>query len=319
MSGGTVSAHIFAEVSQAGSRLMLKTIRQTFTEFLQDECPRLAAAMAYYAIFSLPALLVLVVAIAGLVADGEQVGRRLTTFFEQSLGREGAEQIETMLLQSGQSGSGWWGSLVGLLLLLVGASGVLTELQTALNRVWGVQPDEERGGLRGFVMKRVLSLGMVLGIAFLLLVSLVLSWLLGEFGGWMRGWLPKWLSGRVLQGLDVVGSLLVIALLFAAMLKFLPDVRLAWRDVWPGALLSAVLFTLGKYALSVYLTWSDVTSAYGAAGSLALVMLWIYYSAMIFFLGAEFSQVLATSGGRRFAPEPGARVGASKASGRGTS
>ncbi|MCU0880541.1 MAG: YihY/virulence factor BrkB family protein [Pirellulaceae bacterium] len=195
---------------------MFQTIRQTLTEFSQDECPRLAAAMAYYAIFSLPALLVLVVAIAGVAADGEQVGRRLTTFFEQSLGQKGAEQIDTMLLEASQSGRGWWGSAVGIVLLLVGATGVLAELQTALNRVWGVQPADELGGLRGFVTKRVLSLGMVLGIAFLLLVSLVLSWLLGEFGGWMRGWLPKWLSGGVLEGLDVVGSLLVIALLFAA-------------------------------------------------------------------------------------------------------
>jgi membrane protein len=295
---------------------MLRTIRQTLTEFSQDECPRLAAAMAYYAIFSLPALLVLVVAVAGIVADGEQVGRRLTTFFQESLGQAGAKQIETMLSQASQSGRGWWGSLVGLAMLVVGATGVLVELQTALNRVWGVQPADERGGVRAFLMKRVLSLGMVLGIAFLLLISLVLSWLLGEFGGWMRGWLPTWLSGGVLQGLDVVGSLLVIALLFAAMLKFLPDVRLSWRDVGPGALLSAVLFTVGKYGLSVYLTWSDVTSAYGAAGSLALVMLWIYYSAMIFFLGAEFTQVLATASGRRLAPEPGARLAMSKTSSR---
>jgi membrane protein len=295
---------------------MLRAIRQTLTEFSQDECPRLAAAMAYYAIFSLPALLVLVVAIAGMVADGEQVGRRLTTFFEQSLGEKGAEQIQTMLSEASQSGRGWLGSAIGVALLLVGATGVLAELQTALNRVWGVQPADERGGVRGFVMKRVLSLGMVLGIAFLLLVSLVLSWLLGEFGGWMRGWLPKSLSGGVLEALDVVGSLLVIALLFAAMLKFLPDVRLSWRDVFPGALLSAVLFTLGKYALSVYLTYSDVTSAYGAAGSLALVMLWIYYSAMIFFLGAEFTQVLATASGRPVAPEPGARLAMSKTSNR---
>lgn len=295
---------------------MFQTIRQTLAEFSQDECPRLAAALAYYAVFSLPALLVLVVAVAGIVADGEQVGRRLTSFFEETLGAEGAEQIETMLVEARQNGRGWWASALGGVVLLVGATGVLAELQTALNRVWGVQLVDERGGLRGLVMKRVLSLGMVLGIAFLLLISLVLSWLLGELGGWLRGWSPRWLSRGVLQGLDVVGSLLAIAMLFAAMLKFLPDVRLSWRDVWPGALLSAVLFTLGKYALSVYLSWSDVTSVYGAAGSLALVMLWIYYSAMIFFLGAEFTQVLTAESGRQWEPEPGCRVaGAPKSSG----
>ena len=296
---------------------MVRTLRQTLTEFSQDECPRLAAALAYYAVFSLPALLVLVVAVAGMVADGEQVGRRLTTFFQESLGAEGAEQIDTMLREASQNGRGWWATAVGGVVLLVGATGVLAELQTALNRIWGVQPADERGGLGGLVMKRMLSLGMVLGIAFLLLISLVLSWLLGELGGWLRSWSPQWISSGVLQGLDVVGSLLVIALLFAAMLKFFPDVKLWWHDVWPGALLSAVLFTLGKYALSVYLSWSNVTSAYGAAGSLALVMLWIYYSAMIFLLGAEFTQVLTAERGRRVDPEPGSRVADSSKSSRG--
>jgi membrane protein len=269
---------------------MVRTLRQTLTEFSQDECPRLAAALAYYAVFSLPALLVLVVAIAGMVADGEQVGRRLTTFFQESLGAEGAEQIDTMLREASQNGRGWWATAVGGVVLLAGATGVLGELQTALNRIWGVQPADERGGLGGLVM---------------------------TLGGWLRSWSPQWISSGVLQGLDVVGSLLVIALLFAAMLKFFPDVKLWWHDVWPGALLSAVLFTLGKYALSVYLSWSNVTSAYGAAGSLALVMLWIYYSAMIFLLGAEFTQVLTAERGRRLDPEPGSQVADSPKSSRG--
>lgn len=285
---------------------MFRVLRQTASEFVQDECPRLAAALAYYAIFSLPALLALVVAVASFFAEGEQVSGRLMTFFEDSLGPAGTKQIETILKHAQQPGQGWWGWLVGLAVLVFGATGVLLELQTALNRVWGVKPDEEQGGVRALVLKRVLSLTMVLGIAFLLLVSLVVSWLLSEFGDLLHRYSPDWLSAGAIRTIDVIASLSIIAALFAALLKYLPDARLAWRDVLPGAILTALLFGMGKYALSLYLAYSNVTSAYGAAGSLALVLLWIYYSAMIFFFGAEFTQVLSTRRGRPIEPEPGA-------------
>jgi membrane protein len=136
----------------------------------------------------------------------------------------------------------------------------------------------------------------------------VVSWLLNELGSVLHRWSPDWLSAGAIQAIDLVASLAIIAALFAALLKYLPDARLAWRDVLPGAALAAVLFGAGKYALSAYLAYSDVTGAYGAAGSLALVLLWIYYSAMIFFLGAEFTQVLATRRGRSAAPEDGAKL-----------
>jgi membrane protein len=297
---------------------MFSVLRQTAKEFVQDECPRLAAALAYYAIFSLPALLVLVVAIASFFADSDRVSGRLTTFFEDAMGQAGAEQIGTMLQQAGTSNRGWWGTLAGLAMLVVGATGVLLELQTALNRVWGVKPNAEQGGARAFVMKRALSLAMVLGIAFLLLVSLVVSWLLSEFGNLLERWAPDWLSAGAIQLIDVVASLTIIAALFAALLKYLPDARLSWRDVLPGAALTAVLFGAGKYGLSLYLAYSDVTSAYGAAGSLALVLLWTYYSAMIFFFGAEFTQVLSTRRGRTIKPEPGAIITESGAESKGS-
>jgi len=285
---------------------MWRVLRQTFTEFFEDECPRLAAALAYYAVFSLPALLVLIVAVAGLFANQEQVSGRLSSYIEQTMGEAGAQQIQTILKQAGQPGRGLVGSIVGLATLVAGATGVLLELQTALNRAWGVEPDPRQGGFKSFVMKRALSLAMVLGIAFLLLVSLVASWLLSEFSGLVRQWAPGWMSQSVVHALDVAASLALITFLFAALLKYLPDVRLAWSDVWAGAVLTSFLFVAGKFALSTYLAVSDPTSAFGAAGSLALVLLWIYYSAMIFFLGAEFTQVLAKSRGKRPAPEPGA-------------
>jgi membrane protein len=287
-----------------------QVIRQTLTEFVADECPRLAAALAYYAIFSLPALLVLIVALAGLFADREQVTGRLTSYMQQTMGETGARQVQTMLQQASQPGRGLVGSLVGLVTLVAGATGVLLELQTALNRAWGVEPDPQQGGVRAFLWKRTLSLAMVLGIAFLLLVSLVASWLLSEFRVLVHQWSPDWMSRPVVQAIDVVTSLAIITLLFAALLKYLPDARLAWADVWAGAVLTSLLFVAGKFALGTYLSVSDPTSAFGAAGSLALVLLWIYYSAMIFFLGAEFTQVLAKSRGKRPEPEAGAHEAA---------
>jgi membrane protein len=192
-----------------------------------------------------------------------------------------------------------------MIVLLVGASGVLLELQTALNRAWGVQP-EPHGGWRLFILKRVFSLGMLLGIAFLLLASLVASWLLAEFGAWIDAHAPAGLSSRVIWALNATLSLSIITLLFAAILKFVPDAQIAWSDVWAGAIATSVLFVLGKFGLGVYFSYADPTSAFGAAGSLALLLLWIYYSAMILFLGAEFTQVLAKSRGRRIVPETGA-------------
>lgn len=285
---------------------MLNVLRQTFSEFVQDECPRLAAALAYYAIFSLPALLVLVVAIAGFFVDKEQASGRLTTYMQQTMGETGAKQIKTMLEQAGKPGQGLIGSIVGIVTLCAGATGVLLELQTALNRAWGVEPDPNQGGIKTFVMKRALSLGLVLGIAFLLLVSLVASWLLSEFRHIIHQWSPVWMSQWVVHTIDVAASLALITLLFAVLLKYLPDVSLAWSDVWAGAVLTSLLFVAGKIGLSMYLAYSDPTSAFGAAGSLALVLLWIYYSAMIFFLGAEFTQVLARSRGKQPKPQSGA-------------
>ena len=290
---------------------MIKILRQTVTEFNQDECPRLAAALAYYAIFALPALLAVVVAIASFFASREDVSGRLHAFFAENMGEKGAAQIQTMLQHASKSGEGIWGSVVSGVLLVVGATGVLVELQTALNRAWGVKPDESKGGIKAFIMKRVLSFAMVLGIAFLLLISLVVSWWLNEFGHLLEQWSPDWVSSWVVKVIDVLASSSVIAALFAVMLKYLPDAKLTWRDVLPGALLTTLLFVVGKYAISLYLSYSNVTSAYGLAGSLALVLLWIYYSAMIFFFGAEFTQVWASNRGRHIAPEAGARTSAS--------
>jgi membrane protein len=284
---------------------MLNLLKSTFTEFWNDECPRLAASLAYYALFALPALLVLVVSVAGMFANRQDVVERVQQYTEQAMGQRGAEQVTGILEHASKPGQGIASWLISIVLLVVGATGVLAELQTALNRAWRVKPDPNQG-IKAMLLKRVISLCIVLGIAALLVASLGVSWLLAEFSNVAEQRAPGWISPGLLRLVDQLMSLAILTLVFAATFKFLPDAQLAWTDVWVGAFITALLFVIGKVLLGLYLAWSDPTSAYGAAGSLALVLVWIYYSGMIYFLGAEFTQVYARSRGRRVAPETGA-------------
>jgi membrane protein len=287
---------------------MWSIISRTFREFIDDECPRLAAALAYYTFFSLPALLVAIVYVGGtLVHDQPAVQERLISHFEETMGREGAEQITTIIKHATNrqySGIGW---VVGTVMLVLGATGALTELQTALNRAWHVEPDPSQGGVWQFLTKRLLSLTMVLGIAALVTASLAISWGLSAFGDWLNAHPSTPLRSEIIGWLHGAVSLAVITVLFATILKYLPDAHIDWSDVWLGAAVTALLFWLGQSVLGLYFTYSKPTSAYGAAGSLALVLLWMYYSAMIFFLGAEFTQVLASARGKYNPPRRGAR------------
>jgi membrane protein len=283
-------------------------LSQTFREFVEDECPRLAASLAYYTFFSLPALLVAIVYIAGLLVDRGDVEDRLRSHFEETIGTSGADQMTAILKNASQPKQSLPGWIVGMGMLLLGATGALQELQTALNRAWHVEPDPRQGGVRQFLFKRLLSLILLLGIAILLIASLALSWGLAAFGQWIDAHPSVWLSSQVVGWLHTGLSVAVITLLFAALLRFLPDAHVDWSDVWIGAVVTALLFWLGQWVLRLYLTWSAPTSAYGAAGSLALVLLWIYYSALIFFFGAEFTHVLSQRRGKHTAPARGARA-----------
>lgn len=285
---------------------MWTVIKTTFDEFQKDECPRLAASLAFYTVFSLPALLIAVVTIAG-VWGKDKARERLNDHISETVSPEVGQQLATILEEPEKKGAlGTW--LTGFAVLLLGATGALAEVQTALNRVWGVKPDPSQSFWKTYIWKRVFSLGILLAIAFLLLVSLVISYVLAEFGRWFAANGPEWLSSSMMRALHTLVSFTIITLLFGTILLYLPDVRLSWRDVWPGAILTTLLFTLGKSGLSVYLAWSNPASAYGAAGSIVLILIWIYYSAMILFLGAEFTQVLSARRGKKVAPEPGAVV-----------
>jgi membrane protein len=283
---------------------MFELSKATFRNFMRDECPRMAAALSYYTVISLPALLILLVVIAGTVLEPEAVQGRLMQEIRGALGSEGAAQIQTMLESAERPGSG--GGITTLLTvgaLVFGATGAFVQLQHALNTAWNVKRDPEAGALLGLVLKRLLSFGMILVIAFLLLVSMVLSALLSAAGGLVAARLPGEVGAVALWVMELGLSLLVITGLFTAIYKILPDAHVSWSDVWRGALVTAALFVAGKSLLGVYISRSDPGSAYGAAGSLAVVLIWIYYSSMIALLGAEFTQAYAVRRGSGIEPD----------------
>ena len=280
-------------------------VKDTVSEIGDDDVASLSAAIAYYTIFSLPPLLVILVAVAGVWFGPDQVQEALTGQVGGLAGEGAAREIRTMIENAGDVGEGTAGKLVGGFLLFVGASGAFGQLQKALNRAWDVRP-APGGGIRQLVFKRLLSFGMVLTIAFLLLVSLALSAALSALGDQVDGLLPGGVPAAVWQLADTAVSVGIITLLFAALFVLLPDAKVAWRDVWLGAGVTALLFTLGKWAIGFYLGRSDPGSAFGAAGSLALLLVWIYYTALILLAGAEFTQVWACRFGTRIVPEKGA-------------
>ncbi|HEY3569255.1 MAG TPA: YihY/virulence factor BrkB family protein [Thermoanaerobaculia bacterium] len=274
-------------------------IKDSFKEWQKDGALDLGAALAYYAIFSLAPLLLVALAVAGLLWDRGQIQSQLIGQVQGLMGPQGAQAVQTMLANAGQHGKGVIATVLALVTILFGATGVFVQLQNALNKIWNVEAKPGLG-IWSFVKTRLISFGMVLGIGFLLLVSLVISTAVSALGKWATGLMPG--SETLMQVVTFVVSFAFITLLFAMMFKFLPDVEIGWRDVWVGAVAMALLFTLGKFLIGLYLGKSSVASTYGAAGSLVIVLLWIYYSSQILFLGAEFTQVYATRYGSQIKP-----------------
>jgi len=279
-------------------------VKQAVSEWFDQSISRLGAALAFYTFFSIAPLFVIVLAIAGLWFGEEAARRELFSQVSGLVGSEGGEAIQALVSAARKPTTGVWATVIASATLFVGATGVFVQLQDALNSIWGVRRKPGRG-VRNFIKDRVLSFALIIGIGFLLLVSLVLSAALSALGNYMTGLLPA--QETLWQGINFVISFVVITLLFAMIFKVLPDVKIAWRDVWTGALLTALLFNLGKYLLGLYLGRSSVTSAYGAAGSLVVVLLWVYYSAQILFFGAKFTQIYSARHGSRREPVPGAK------------
>ena len=286
---------------------MFALLKHAFRDFFDDKCTRLAAALSYYTVFSLPPLLVLLLLVLGAVMDPQDVRGLLEGQLGSLLGPAGSNEVREMLQNAEQPDFSKGAiALLGVGALLFGAVGAFVELQNALNTVWEVQPDPQQGGIKRFITQRIVSFGMLLTIVFFLIVSLAVSAALSAFGGMMDRMLPDPLSGVVLQIINLVVSLAVLTLLFALLFRYVPDARVQWRDVAIGALATAVLFTAGKYALGLYLGRSSPGDAFGAAGALAVLLVWIYYSAIIVFLGAEFTQAWAKQRGSGVHPSDGA-------------
>lgn len=284
-------------------------LKTTFTEFSNDDCPRMAAALAYYTVFSLPPLLVLIILLAGSIWGQQAIQGQIETQIADLIGPQAADQVQTMIRSASEKlaeSGGLVATLLGLGALLFGATGAFAQLQGALNQAWEVEPDPEAGGLKNFVFKRLLSFGMILGVAFLLLVSLVVSAVISVVLAHAQELLPQGISGVLLWAVNTALTFGIITLLFAALFKILPDADIDWRDVWAGAAVTALLFTAGKFLLSFYLGRSDPGGAFGAAGSLAIILVWIYYSSMILLLGAEFTQVWVRHHGKEIRPAKGA-------------
>lgn len=284
---------------------MLNLIKDTLREWREDGANRLAAALAYYTTFSLAPLLVLIIAIAGLVGGREAAQTQTMSQVEDLIGTEGREFVEGMIESASQPETGWTATLIGAVTLLFGALGVFGELQNSLNTIWEVKPKPARGWLdavKRFVFRRLLSFTMVLGIGFLLLASLVISAAVSALGEYIA---TRWLMADFwLAMINFLISFLVITFLFAMIFKFLPEIQIAWKDVWLGAAVTSALFSIGKFLIGLYLGRSEVGNTFGAAGSLAILLIWIYYSAQILFFGAEFTQVYATRYGSRIVPDP---------------
>ncbi len=263
--------------------------------WVADYAPSMGAAISYYTVFSLAPLLVIVIAIAGALFGREAVQGLIATELSGLIGKDGAEVVQGLVAAASDTERGLVAGLISLVVLLVGATTVFAELQSALDRIWHVPDQAKPSGLWAILRARLLSFGLILGLVFLLAVSLAVSTVLSALGSWAGGLLPGW--EMLLHVLNVAVSLGVFTLLFAMIYKLLPSTDIAWRDVWVGAFVTAVLFEIGKLLIGLYLGKSGVTESFAAAGSLVVLLAWVYYAAQVFLLGAEFTKAYADEHG----------------------
>lgn len=267
---------------------------------------RQSAVVAYYAIFSIPALLVIIISCAGLFFGKEAVQGQISAQIGAAISPDTAEQVEDMIAKASEQKASILATVISIITLILGSTGVFSQLQTSLNQIWEVKASDEKKFLKT-IRDRVFSFGLVLSIAFLMLVSLVLTAGLEAFSGWIKAHLPDFMLA-VFRLISFLLSLGVLSALFALMFKILPDAKIKWRDVWIGAIATTLLFLLGKFGLGIYFAKAEPGSTYGAAGSIVLIMLWASYSCMILFFGAEFTKQYALHHGRKIEPKKGAEL-----------
>jgi membrane protein len=277
--------------------VIFDALKETYQEWRRDNAQSLSASIAFYTIFSIAPLFVIAIAIAGKIFGSEEVRARVLSQFSALIGSDAAGQIDIMIRKADNPKSGMIATILGIVTLLLGAMGVFGQLKDAMNAVWNAVPPRRRGWW-SFLRSRLISLAMVMGVAFLLLVSLLFSTAVEVIAKWAGSLLPT-TDVWAIEIAHFVVSLGVITLLFGMIYKTLPDVRIAWKDVWVGAAATALLFNLGKFLIGLYLGGTGVGSIYGAAGSLVIILVWVYYSASLFLFGAEFTQVYAGRWGSR--------------------
>jgi membrane protein len=271
-------------------------IKQTVSSWLEDYAPSMGAAIAFYTMFSIGPLIFIVIAVAGMVFGEEAARGEIFAQLQGLIGEKSAAGVEEMVEAADDPERGPIGAAIGVVALVIGATTVFAELQSALDRIWRA-PARETGGIWRLLRARFLSFGLVLGIGFLLIASLIVSAALAAFGRW---WAPLFGGWEVLaQVANFAVSFSLITAAFAMIYKYMPRVHIAWRDVWIGAAVTALLFTIGKFAIGLYIGKTEIASAYGAAGALAVLLIWVYYSAAIFLMGAEFTWVYAHAHGSR--------------------
>ena len=272
-------------------------VRQTIDAWIDDYAPSMGAALAYYTMFSIAPLLLIVIAVAGWIFGAEAARGEILTQLDGLMGKDGAAMVEGLIRDASQPDKSATAAAVGIVVLLIGATSVFGELQDALDRIWRAPAKVKSGGIFGLLRARLLSFGMILAISFLLMVSLVVSAGLSALGKWWGPMPAGWEA--VGQLVDFILSFAFITVLFALIYKVMPRVRIAWHDVWMGAAVTSLLFTIGKLLIGLYIGKSGVASVFGAAGSLVVLLLWVYYSAQIFLLGAEYTWVYAHELGSR--------------------
>lgn len=280
--------------------------KATAKEWVKADPFRQSAVVAYYAVFSIPALLVIVIAIAGLVFGEEAVRGEISNQIKQALGNDTAESVENIIAKVSEQKTSVLATIIGIVTLIVGSTGVFAELQTSLNQIWEVKVVAKKKWLKT-IKNKLFSFGLVLSLGFLMLASLLLTAALEALGGMIKHQLPDFMP-FLLKSLNFILSFGVITVLFALIFKVLPDARIRLRDVWIGAMTTTLLFILGKFGLGVYFAKANPGSAYGAAGSIVLIMLWVSYSCMILFFGAEFTKQYATFHGHKIQPTAESRI-----------
>ena len=285
-----------------GNRVF-KLLKATFNDWMEDNALRLSAALAYYSIFSIAPLLVIAISVAGLVLGEEAARGQLADQLNEYVGPQAAASVQSMVQSASKPSEGWTGAVVGVVTLLLGAAGVFGQLKDALNTIWEVKA-KGGAGVMGFLRARLLNFGMVLVIGFLLLTSLVMTTALAALNGYFERLvgIPPFVGGL----LAFCVSFGVVTTLFAFIFKVLPDARIEWRHVWIGAVVTALLFELGKFGLSFYLGRASTASSFGAAGSVVVILLWVYYASCILLFGAEFTQIYARESGHEILPSAGA-------------